>query len=301
VIGPMKPPKGVNGLILRHGYIVAEFGDTREVEVTASLTKSILATVAGVTFDRGLIPDLDEPVGARVKDGGYASPHNARITWRHHLQQTSEWEGELWGMTDVNDRRGELRALPAVEPGTRFGYNDVRVNRLALSLLRLWNRPLPDVLREEVMDPIGASRTWEWHGYRTSWVTLPDGRRVQSVSGGAHWGGGFWSNAYDLARLGLLYQRGGRWRDRQVLSREWIRLATTPSPRNPRYGFLFWLNSDGRFGSGASRAAFSMNGGGGHYCFVDPENGIVIAVKSLGGGADGLAEFVNRVMAAVER
>ena len=298
VLGPMMPPRGVNGLVLRNGYIVAEFGDTKYVETTASLTKSIVSTVAGLAFDRKLVRDLDEPVGKLVKDSGYASPHNAKITWRHHLQQTSEWEGELWGMTDVNDRRGPLRTAASVEPGTRYGYNDVRVNRLALSLLRLFNRPIPEVLKESVMDPIGASSTWQWHGYRTSWLEL-NGRRVQSVSGGAHWGGGFWVNSYDLGRLGLLYLRRGVWNDKRILSEDWIRLATTPSSLRPDYGFLWWLNTNGTLSAKAPRSAYAMMGGGGYYCWVDPEHDMVVVVKALGGGAPRLGGFIDRVMDAV--
>ena len=102
---------------------------------------------------------------------------------------------EEWDKPDWADRppRGrtpeELKARELREPGTRFKYNDVRVNRLSLALLRVFKRPLPEVLREHVMDPIGASPTWRWHGYENSWVLL-DGQRMQSVSGGGHWGGG---------------------------------------------------------------------------------------------------------------
>jgi len=163
IVGPYRDRGRQNGIIIRHGYIVAEWGDTRRVDMTFSVAKSYLSTVAGLAFDRGLLKDLDEPVGKMVKDGGYGSAHNAPITWRMHLTQTSEWEGELWGKPDRADRRaGYDRALKA--PGSFWEYNDVRVNRLALSLLRVWNRPLPEVLKREVMDPIGASSSWEWHG-----------------------------------------------------------------------------------------------------------------------------------------
>ena len=60
---------------------------------------------------------------------------------------------------------------------------------LALAALHVWRRPLPQVLRDMVMNPIGASNTWRWHGYENSWVVI-DGLNVQSVSGGGHWGGG---------------------------------------------------------------------------------------------------------------
>ena len=65
----------------------------------------------------------------------------------------------------------------------------MRVNRLALALLRVFREPLPSVLKRRIMDPIGASQTWQWHGYENSYVEI-DGKRMQSVSGGAHWGGG---------------------------------------------------------------------------------------------------------------
>ena len=86
-----------NGLIIRRGYIIAEFGDTQRADPTYSVAKSMLATVAGIALERGLIPNLDGPVANVVKDGGYDSPQNSRVTWRHHLQQESEWEGEMWG------------------------------------------------------------------------------------------------------------------------------------------------------------------------------------------------------------
>src|SRR6476660_590951 len=91
---------GTNALVIRHGYIVAEFGDTTRPEPTYSVAKSMLSTVAGIALDRGLIPGLDQPVGNTIKDGGYDSPHNKLVTWRNHLQQESEWQGTMFGKND---------------------------------------------------------------------------------------------------------------------------------------------------------------------------------------------------------
>ena len=85
-----------NGVVIYKGYVVAEFGDTRFVDPTYSVAKSMLATVAGVAVREGRL-QVDEPVAQRVTDGGYATPHNAAVTWKQHLQQESEWDGELWG------------------------------------------------------------------------------------------------------------------------------------------------------------------------------------------------------------
>lgn len=94
-LGPLpKTRAGVNGVIVRRGYIVAEFGDIAAVDPTYSVAKSYLSTILGLTIDRAMIPSIDDPVGKLVKDGGYDSPHNALVTWRHHATQTSEWEGD---------------------------------------------------------------------------------------------------------------------------------------------------------------------------------------------------------------
>jgi len=296
VLGPTKDRAAQNGIVIRHGYIVAEWGDTRQqVDMTFSVAKSYLSAVAGLAFDRGLIRDVDERVGASVRDGGFDSPHNSPITWRMMLTQTSEWEGTLWEKPDAADRRrGRDRTLQ--EPGTFWEYNDVRVNRLALALLRAWNRPLPEVLREMVMDPIGSSPSWEWHGYRTSYLDLI-GRRVQSVSGGGHWGGGVWATTRDHARFGLLMLRRGRWGERQILSERWMNLAETPTPIRPVYGFLWWLNADrAQYAAAPASSVFAL-GAGGNVIWIDREHDLLVVIRWM--DTRRINEFMALVISAL--
>ena len=175
LLGETKDRGGPTGIIVRYGYIVAEWGDTHRVEMSFGIAESYLSVLVGLALERGLIKDIHDPVWKYVTDGGFDSAHNTPITWHMLLNQTSEWEGMLWGKPDIADRRrGYGRNLH--EPGTFWEYNDVRVNRLALSLLRVWNQPLPQVLQEQIMDPIGASHSWVWHGYRTSFVDIERAR-----------------------------------------------------------------------------------------------------------------------------
>ena len=146
------------------------------------------------------------------------------------MRQTSHWKGTLWDKPDWADRPPknvawtELQNQPMHEPGKNWKYNDDRVNLLAFSGLQVWRKPLPQVLKENIMDPIGASNTWRWHGYENSWVLL-DGQMMQSVSGGGHWGGGVWINALDHARFGYLFLRNGKWKNKQIISEKWIEMA----------------------------------------------------------------------------
>ena len=252
VIGPTKPRGPPSGLIAHNGYIVAEWGEPLRSDVTNSVTKTFLTTVIGLAWQRGLIRELSDHAADYMPPfvDLFESEHNRKITWDHLLRQTSDWQGTLWGKPDWADRpEGETSAdwpnRPLREPGTYFKYNDVRVNVMALAALHVWRRPLPDVLREEVMEPIGASSTWRWYGYENF---VDRNRRSEAFSpsrGGGHWGGGMFINVYDMARFGYLFLRNGRWKDRQIVSEEWIAMARTPGPANEAYGFANWyLNTD---------------------------------------------------------
>ena len=306
IAGIVRHRGGPSGLVLDRGRIAAEWGDTSRADMTFSVAKSYLSVLAGLAVADGLIPALDQPVAKTVSGPWFESTHNSRITWRHLLQQSSEWEGVLWEKSDQvdhyrnvglggdNTRKGDPRARQS--PGTYYEYNDVRVNLLALALLMRFRAPLPEVLRERIMNPIGASQEWEWHGYRTAFVDVGT-RRVQSVSGGAHWGGGMLISARDLARLGLLVARGGRWEGRQLLSRDYISEMLTPSATNGAYGFLWWLNR-GRSRRGAwGEHCFSAMGAGTNLVWVDPERDIVAVLRWIDKTAvDG---FLERLAGAV--
>jgi CubicO group peptidase (beta-lactamase class C family) len=324
-VGPFRARGGATGVIIRRGYIVAEWGEPDRPENTYSVTKSFVSTSVGLAYDRKMIRDLKDPVrlyvppvvalkgapsgipalavvppnamgaaapAATPKSGvaydafemlePFASEHNAKITWDHMLRQTSDWQGTLWGKPDWADRpQGNLeqyKVRARNEPGTVYTYNDVRVNALALASLMVWRQPLPQVLRERVMDPIGASNTWRWYGYDNSWIVL-DGQLIQSMSGGAHWGGGMIISARDMARFGYLTLRKGKWGDRQILSEEWIRMATTPGV-NAGYGFMnYFLNTGRRAMPSAPEESFQHRGAGNNVIYVDPVNDLVVVAR----------------------
>ncbi len=301
--GPFKHRGKPAGVIIRNGYIVAQWGDVTRVDMTFSVTKSYLSTVAGLAYDQRLIRKIDDPVVNDV-EGKFDEAHNRKITWRHLLTQSSDWSGCLFDFCDWADRPpkeggiDDWKNRKLVEPGSVFEYNDVRVNLLAYSLLQVWRKPLPVLLKEKIMDPIGASATWRWHGYDNSFVNV-DGQMVQSVSGGGHFGGGLFINTLDHARFGLLFARNGKWRNLQLISERWVNAARQPSIPNPAYGFMWWTNVKGNLGNGVSKNVFYADGFGGNYIVIDQEHDLVIVARWLDSGKIG--ELVQRVTAAVQK
>jgi CubicO group peptidase (beta-lactamase class C family) len=302
-LGPLpKQRAATNGIILRHGYIAAEFGDTKANDPVYSVAKSFLSTVASIAVARGLIKDVNDPVANYIHDGGYDSPHNAKITWKNHLQQTSEWEGTLWGKNADfvgHEQFGEGEHTPRAirEPGSYYEYNDVRINRFSLSLLRLFGKSLPEVLKTEIMDPIGASQDWRWVPYNNSKVDI-GGKEIGSVSGGTRWGGGLWINSQDLARFGLLILNHGKWDNRQIVSEQWLKTAVTPSEHGPDYGYLWWLNTQRKQWPSGPASSFAAIGNGGNIIWIDPEHDMVFVWHwHQGPAVDGM---VQRLVAAVE-
>jgi CubicO group peptidase (beta-lactamase class C family) len=309
LLGPVHSRGPVSGTIVVEGKTRISWGQPERADLTFSIAKTYLALLAGVAHDRGLLPDVDEPVGKRVSGIGFDDGRNARITWAHLLQQTSEWEGECFGVPEQVDRyrvlqyqgvdaagkKGDPRLLQA--PGTYWEYNDVRINQLSLALLHLFGRALPEVFREFVMEPIGASDGWRWVGYDNAWIDL-NGERVPSVPGGSHWGGGVSISSLDQVRIGQLLLDDGRVGDRQVISAGWIARMRRPCTIASFYGYLIWLNNDRLIFPAAPASSYFAIGAGSSFTWIEPERKMVLVVRWI--NANHADEFFSRVLQAID-
>ena len=296
--GTTKPRKGPNGLIIKDGYIIGKWGDVSRVDMTFSVTKSYLSTVAGLAYQKGLF-NLDEKLKDYIKDGKFSSDHNKEITWHHLLNQSSQWKGSLFGTFDWADRPPrnlsveELKVQQIPGPGEAYKYNDVRVNLLSFSLLSVLEESLPEVLKREIMDPIGASASWNWYGYEKSKILL-NRTVVSSVSGGGHFGGGLFINSLDHARFGLLFLRKGKWKNELLLSPEWIKLVQQPSENNESYGYMWWLNKGDRKWRGLSENIYYGAGFGGNFIVIIPDQNLVVVARWI--DSSKIGEFIEMVV-----
>ncbi len=309
LLGPVHPRGGVSGVIHVAGQKVCEWGEPHRSDLTFSIAKTYLAMLAGVAVGTGLLPSIDEPVHRRVPGIGFDDAHNAQITWRQLLQQSSEWQGQCFGIPDQVDRYRHLQyqptpvvgkkgdARPLQTPGSYWEYNDVRINQLSLALLHLFRRPLPEVFNETIALPCGVTDPWKWEGYENSWVEI-DGQRMQSVPGGTHWGAGLSISASDQALIGQMLLKQGRVGARQVLSAGWVEQMTKPCAIAPWYGMLVWLNTGRGICNGASESSYFCIGAGASVVWVDPENDLVAVVRWIEGSQiNGFWERVTQAAA----
>lgn len=310
LLGSVFARGGCCGLIQHQGETLMQWGDIDRPDMTFSVSKTYLAITAGVAFDQGLLGDLDAPVAkclsAAGVELGFSSDHNKEITWRHLMQFTSEWEGGCFGVPDQVDRYRQVKlhdslvsgqkgdARPLQTPGSFWEYNDVRINQFSLALLHLFKRPLPEVFREYIMQPLGASDSWQWHGYNNSWVSIA-GRQLQSVPGGGHWGGGVCMSARDQALVGQLLLNDGVAGDRRLLSSEWLRQMREPCSVAPHYGFFTWLNTGHCISASVSEDSYFALGIGGQMIWHDPLREVIAVFRWV--EPESLDELLTRVLA----
>lgn len=301
ILGPVKPRGNTSGLIVKNGYIAAQWGDIGRVDMCFSVTKSFLSSIAGLAVDQKLITSVEDDLNTYAVDDYYDGPHNAKIKWKHLLEQNSDWSGCQFGLCDWADRPpktgtiDEWKNRPLLEPGSEFEYNDVRVNLLAYSLLQVHRKPIPVILKEKIMDPIGCSTNWRWYGYDNAFVNM-DGIMTQSVSGGGHHGGGLFINTLDMARYGYLFLRNGQWSGKQILTSDWIEQAIKPSITNPSYGFLWWNNSKKDWHK-LPASIFYAVGYGGNYIIIDKEHDLVVVIRWM--DTDSVPVFMEKIIEAM--
>jgi CubicO group peptidase (beta-lactamase class C family) len=195
-----------------------------------SVTKTVLATVAGVAARRGLLPDLDEPLHAVLPE--LRDTPSRGQSWRHLL--TMMRGAAVHGPWDVDEvtvlpggQVARVASAPAEEPpGRSFRYDNGAAHLLSAALGAVLGRPVADVAGDELFAPLGVGDV--------VWAADPDG-----VSFGyAH----LRLPADGLARLGELWRDGGRPLLDRGFAAEMARPHTAGGPpEDLPYGFLTWI------------------------------------------------------------
>ncbi len=260
-------------VILRHGHPIAE-GWWAPYEPNAphmlySLSKSFTSLAIGMLYDAGKL-DIDDPVISFFPDKlpDRPSENLQAMRVRDLLSMTTGHDQDTLDRLTQGHGDDWVRTFLSLEvehrPGTFFRYNTGATYMCSAIVQKLTGQTVLEFLKPRLFDPLGIQNpTWE------------------SCPRGINTGGwGLSIGTRDIASFGQLMLQRGRWGDRQLISSNWVTLASaaqTPTGTNPQsdwdqgYGFQFWrCRHDGFRGDGAF----------GQYCIVLPKQDVVVAINS---------------------
>ncbi len=257
--------------IVRNGYVVVDayFWPYHDGQLhdLASATKSVTSTLAGIAiskhelelrqpltsvFDRQRIENLDE--------------RKKRLTIEHLLTMTSGLDcdashGEITlsrMRASANWARFMLDLPMRDEPGSHFEYCSGGMHLLSAAITKATGQSALDFARRELFAPLGiANAAWP-----------ADGQGISYGWGDLH------LEPRDMAKIGYLWLNHGRWEDRQLVSKEWMRAAiqaqSGPEDSDEKYGYGLWVAPN------RQPQLFEANGRGGQRISVTPEKNIVV-------------------------
>lgn len=236
-----------------------------------SITKSVLSTLIGIAVNEGLLrlDDKLSDVFPREFDEKI-DPLARNITLRNLLTKTEGFEEGEWGHFSVGAGasgkpqiwRWMLNRKVKYSPGTHFRYDGIGSDLLSVVLSAAIRQNATDFARQKLFGPLHISNyTWQsdTEGY------LP----------GEY---GLYLTARDMAKIGVLYLRHGRWKDQQIVSEDYVRDATTKHsdggpPVNAGYGYQWWVGSTNPY-------SFFATGRNGQVIYIVPTENLVLTVSA---------------------
>jgi CubicO group peptidase (beta-lactamase class C family) len=267
---PFELPHHSALLVVRSGRLVFEryYGDQdadRPLNVR-SVTKSMISALIGIALDEGLIVDLDQPLGELIPDRipTNADPVTPTITVRHLLTMTAGWAWDIGAdyFTVINspDWAEMTLSLPVIyEPGTFYAYNTGGSHLLSVILQEVSGEKAVDFAEDRLLRYVGIERR--------PWVESPQGES----SGGF----GLFLTPREMAKLGYLFLREGRWDDRQLVPADYARAATSLQSAGDAtglaaYGFQWWVTNV------YGLPAYFALGYGSQYVYVVPDLDLIV-------------------------
>lgn len=243
-----------------------------------SVSKSVASLAVGIAIDRGLIPGVDEPIWSffpELSDLRSAERADIRLShvlgmsmglsWVESTPATGDYFNDEARMSIAWDPcRFVLSRAVTAPPGREFFYNTGALMLVSAIVRKATGRPLDEFAREALFEPLGITMA-EWTRRR----------------GETDAGGGLRLRPRDMMKIGQLVLAGGRWNDRQIVSKAWIETSTAPRIKatdGQSYGYLWWLGSAGI--KGRQVRWVGALGRGGQSIRIVPELDLVVAVTA---------------------
>ena len=268
-------------IIIVGGESIFQFGDLTRLSYIASVRKSVLAMLMGKYVEDGTI-NLDETVGELIADHVIPDdvqklmPVEKQATIRHLITCRSGVFHDA--SNDGDDERKPRRGTK--QPGEFFLYNNWDFNAAGAIFEGLVGRSIYEVFLDDIAIPTGMQ------DYK-----LSNQRKTGDLSLSKYPAYHFHLSTRDMARIGYLMLRDGKWEDQQVISSAWVKESTTPvstrrevnaiRPSRDVFSYSYmWWNFDVDRQVPALKGAYTGWGFMGQYITIIPELDMVIAHKT---------------------
>lgn len=269
---------GTTGMmVIVGGRVLMEHGDIEEVSYLASVRKSILSMLYGRYVENGTVR-LDRTLAELGLDDVQRLTDAEKRATTHDLLAARS--GIYHPASNSGDDLASAPPRGSQQPGTYYLYSNWDFNAVGTIFEQETGRSIYDALQTDLARPIGMQDFDRERHRRTG-----DSTRSKHLAYHVH------LSTRDMARIGYLMLRNGRWNGTQVVPAEWVQRSTraitpvhemNPAPRrNGRfgYGYLWWV-FDGAAGEGPYEGAYTGIGAGGQYITVIPKLDMVIAHKT---------------------
>jgi CubicO group peptidase (beta-lactamase class C family) len=252
-----------------------------ETHISWSMSKSFVATMMGQLYDQGYYKLLD-PVTKYLPELSNTGYDNVPIKDILQMSSGVRYDEDYSDFNSDINRFGRsfaagsplidfVRSLERErEPGTYNHYVSMDTQVLGFLIAKLTGQSVTEYMQEHIWDPMGMEYSGEW---------IVDNTGVEMVLGGLN------AALRDYAKLGLLYLHEGEFNGQKILSKDWVRMATTPdaqhlmpdqttlSSNHHGYGFQWWIPQ-------YDRGDFMAGGIYNQYIYVQPDKNLVITKLS---------------------
>jgi len=225
-------------LILKNNKLTAEeyfYGYNRnDMQQIRSCTKSVTSLLLGIALDHHKDIDIEQPVfGFFPEYDSLKSGGKEKITLKHILTMTAglEWNDYPPEMFKTDDCFRYILSRPmAGKPGEQFRYNSGCSVLLGGIIQFLETKKVLAFAEEFLFTPMGIT-DYIWESHKNDILRCGEGLSLRPR---------------DMAKIGLLVLNHGKWQDKQIVSKEWIRESTEPHVQESKffnYGYQWWHHS----------------------------------------------------------
>ncbi len=267
-------------LVIKNGYLVAEGyfneGSVDRKNQLQSVTKSYTSALVGIALDQGCLSSADQKMMEFFPEVGQIDdPRKNQITIRDMLQMRSGYPDEetdpaLFEALLSGDYLRLIDGFPLTsDPGTRFQYSGLTSHWLGVIVARACDTDLKSFAQEHLFSPMDAELGDDWIQDRDGYYIGLAGMQV---------------TARDMAKFGLLYLNDGEYKEKQILSANWVRISLQRYSEDFRssygyfrdlgYGFQWWA------GRAGDRHFYYAAGHGGQYIVLLDELDMVVVTAA---------------------